>query len=174
MKTCLLALAFSLSALPAVAAVPLVNASCPRGITVHADAGGPVFINGRKAALKRFNSSYYEARSGGVTVSLVNNPDGTTDVSYTAKGGYNGRCATDAPRAVFVPAPRETYVPAPREAYVPAPRFVAVPVPMFVGHRNRNPEPDYVYEPQQAPSAGDDVCPVDVSQADRYKYPACN
>ena len=92
-------------------------------------------------------------------VSLINNPDGTTDVSYTAKGGYNGRCAADAPRAVFAPVPRETYVPAPREAYVPAPRFVPIPVPVFVGHRNQPPEPNHVYEPQQAQSAGDDVCP---------------
>jgi len=162
MKPYVLAFALSFCALPAMAGVPLLNASCARGISVHADAGGPVYINGRKAALKRFNSSYFEAKSGGITVSLVNNPDGSTDVSYTAKGGYNGRCAD----AVSV-APRTVYEPSPRTAPLP------LPVPVFLAHRARSPEPGYVYEPQ-APLPGADVCPVDVSQADRYKYPACN
>jgi len=76
-------------------AIPLLNAECPTGISVHADEGGPVYINGKEAALKRFNANYFEARDAGsgTTVSLTRRPDGTMDVSYTGKGGANGVCA---------------------------------------------------------------------------------
>lgn len=74
--------------------LPLLNASCPTGIDVHVDEGGPVYINGKEAVLKRSNDNYYEARdkATGVVVSLSRNPDGTFGVSYTGKGGANGIC----------------------------------------------------------------------------------
>ncbi len=72
--------------------IPLLNASCPTGIDVHADEGGPVYVNGKEASLKKFNDNYFEAKQGGVTISLTRRPDGTMDVSYTGAGGANGVC----------------------------------------------------------------------------------
>ena len=71
-----------LAASPAFAKIPLVNATCPGKIEVHADEGGPVYIN----------DNYYEAKGGGVTISLTIRPDGSPDVSYTGHGGANGVC----------------------------------------------------------------------------------
>jgi len=76
----------------AAAKIPLVNATCPMGIEVHAGAGGPVYINGKEGKLTVFNENYYEIKGGGVTISLSINPDGSPDVSYTGKGGANGIC----------------------------------------------------------------------------------
>ena len=39
----------------AQAGIPLVNATCPGNIEVHADKGGPIYINGKEGKLKRFN-----------------------------------------------------------------------------------------------------------------------
>ena len=72
--------------------VPLVNATCPGKIEVHADKGGRVYINGKEAKLKVFNENYYEAHGAGVTISLGINPDSSPSVSYTGKGGANGVC----------------------------------------------------------------------------------
>ncbi len=110
------------SASGARAAIPLVNATCGKGVEVHADQGGPVYINGKQAVLKRFNDNYYEAKSQDVTISLAINPDGTPNLSATWRGGKNGICT--------------------------------------------------VVDDTKSPKPGG--CPVDVSQADRYKYPACN
>ncbi|MHC2144633.1 hypothetical protein [Pseudomonas sp. 210_17 TE3656] len=74
------------------AGIPLVNATCPGSIEVHADEGGPVYINGKEAKLKKFNDNYFEAKGNGVTISLTIKPDGSADVSYTGKGGANGIC----------------------------------------------------------------------------------
>ncbi|TQD50988.1 hypothetical protein FKV25_02845 [Lysobacter aestuarii] len=72
----------------------MFNATCPGGIDVHADDGGPVFVNGNEAAYKSFSESYYEARddASGVTISVTTNTDGSLSVSYTGKGGANGTC----------------------------------------------------------------------------------
>lgn len=105
---------------PAAAKIPTLNATCPTGIEVHADEGGPIYINGQEAKLKVFNDNAYDASHGGVTISLTIAPDGTADVAYTGKGGANGICQVV-----------ET-------------------------------------------SSDGGGCPVDVSEADRYKYPACN
>ncbi|MBP1873935.1 hypothetical protein LPJGGPFB_02836 [Ensifer adhaerens] len=83
--------AFALAA-PAFAGIPLVNATCPGNIEVHADEGGPIYINGKEGKLKKFNDNYFEAKGAGVTISLSINPDGSPAVSYTGKGGANGIC----------------------------------------------------------------------------------
>lgn len=101
--------------------IPLLNATCPGNIEVHADQGGPVYINGKEAKLKKFNNKYYEAKGGHVTISLAINPDGSPSISYTGQGGANGVCSLAG---------------------------------------------------DSGGAAGE--CPPDVSQADRYKYPACN
>ncbi|QDY71740.1 hypothetical protein FPZ52_18470 (plasmid) [Qingshengfaniella alkalisoli] len=76
----------------ATGGLPMVSATCPMGIEVHADEGGPVYINGNEAALQKFSDSYYEASGGTTTVSLSINPDRTMSVSYTGAGGANGVC----------------------------------------------------------------------------------
>jgi hypothetical protein len=77
----------------AFAKIPLLNATCGQGVEVHADEGGPVYIDGKEAGLKVFNKNYCEARHGNVTISITIRPDGSPDVSATWKGGRNGVCA---------------------------------------------------------------------------------
>lgn len=74
------------------AGIPLVNATCPGNIEVHADEGGPIYINGKEGKLKKFNDNYFEAKGSGVTISLSINPDGSASVSYTGKSKANGIC----------------------------------------------------------------------------------
>lgn len=76
----------------AEAEIPLVNAECPDNIEVHAEEGGPIYVNGVKAKMQSFNENYYEARRGDVTVSLSITPDGLPSVSYTLRGGADGIC----------------------------------------------------------------------------------
>lgn len=78
--------------------VPMFNASCPGRLSVHADQGGPVYVNGHETSLKRFNDNYYEARdsSSGVTLSINRTPDGGVQLSYTGRGGANGICTVGA------------------------------------------------------------------------------
>jgi hypothetical protein len=83
----------ALTATVSVAAIPQLNYTCPGKIEVHADQGGPVYINGKEAKLKVFNKNYYEAKGSGVTISLSINPDGTPSVSYTGPGRNNGICS---------------------------------------------------------------------------------
>lgn len=80
----------------ASAAIPLLNYTCPGKLEVHADQGGPVYINGKEARLKRFNENFYEARGAGVTLSISINPDGTPEVSYTGANRANGICRQSA------------------------------------------------------------------------------
>jgi hypothetical protein len=77
---------------PAHAAIPFFNATCPTNIEVHADEGGPIYINGKEGKLKVFNANAYDATHDHVTISVTVNPDGTIMVSYTARGGANGIC----------------------------------------------------------------------------------
>jgi hypothetical protein len=89
----ILAAAASIGAIgSANAAVPFFNATCPTGIEVHADEGGPIFINGKEATLKVFNKNAYEAKHGHVTLDLTIAPDGTPSLTYTKDGGANGIC----------------------------------------------------------------------------------
>lgn len=85
----------STAATMASADVPFFNATCAGHIEVHADEGGPVYLNGSEAKLHRFNPNYYEATHGPTTVSISVNPDGSVGVSYTGKGG-NGICQVNA------------------------------------------------------------------------------
>ena len=115
-----LLLGFGLAVSPAWAALPLFNARCPGGLEVHADAGGPVYVNGREAQLRRVNDDYYEAgdRSSGVTLSIRRGAD-DVQVSYTGPGNASGVCQvagnTGAGRAA--PASR---APAPPPEAAPA------------------------------------------------------
>jgi len=93
-----IALAGALLALPASAAIQQFNGTCPGGVEVHADDGGPVYINGRETRLKRFSEDYYEASdNNGLTLSINRTPDGGTQMSYTGPGNRNGVCTIGAP-----------------------------------------------------------------------------
>jgi hypothetical protein len=92
MKQTMLGLVLASIAGVAMADVPSVNATCPGEIEVHADEGGPVYINGKEAKLKTLTDNSFEAKGAGVTVSLTVRPDGSADVSYTGKGGKHGIC----------------------------------------------------------------------------------
>ena len=83
----------AITATASLAAIPPFNYTCPGKIKVHADQGGPVYINGKKASLKVFNKNYYEAKGSGVTISIMINPDSTLNVSYTGPGRKNGVCS---------------------------------------------------------------------------------
>lgn len=82
----------ALFATSANAAVPFFNATCTGGIEVHADAGGPIYVNGKEAKLKTFNANYYEATYQRTTISVSVNPDGSPGVSYATRGRGNGIC----------------------------------------------------------------------------------
>ena len=112
----LLALATAAAATP----IPMFNATCGDSTDVHADEGGPVYINGHQAKLKKYNSKHYDAIHASVTVSFSINPDGSVMASYTGKHGANGICTV------------------------------------------------------QEDAAASGECPPDVSEANRYQYPACN
>lgn len=72
--------------------IPEINALCPGNIEVHADEGGPIYINGQEAKLKKFSDTSFEGKGSGVTVSIMVKPDGSPEVSYTGKGRANGVC----------------------------------------------------------------------------------
>lgn len=76
----------------ASAKIPRINATCPGRLSVHADEGGPVYINGKEAKLKTFSANFYEASQGRTKVSISINPDGSAAVSYTGPGRANGVC----------------------------------------------------------------------------------
>ncbi|UVL32704.1 hypothetical protein LOY43_17170 [Pseudomonas sp. B21-041] len=92
MKSLLLAAPLLLVSAIAHAGIPMLNATCPGKIEVHADEGGPIYINGKEGQLKKFDENYFEAKGAGVTISLSINPDGSPAVSYTGKNRANGIC----------------------------------------------------------------------------------
>jgi hypothetical protein len=75
------------------AEIPMLNYVCPGNFEVHADRGGPVYINGKQARLKKFNESYFEASRPGITVSLSINPDKSLSVSYAGTKRVHGICS---------------------------------------------------------------------------------
>ena len=76
----------------AQAGLPTLNYTCPGNIELHTDEGGPAYINGNQAKLKKINDSTFDVTGGGVTVSIGLNPDGSASVMYTGKHGANGIC----------------------------------------------------------------------------------
>lgn len=74
------------------AKIPFFNAECPGDISVHADEGGPVYLNGEEAEFTSFSQTYFEAKGAQTTVSVTTMPDGALDVSYAGPGRANGVC----------------------------------------------------------------------------------
>jgi hypothetical protein len=73
--------------------IPLFNAICGIGIEVHANEGGPVFIDGEETSLKKFNDNYFEASRDGTTISISFRPDGSLRLSFSGPNRANGICA---------------------------------------------------------------------------------
>ncbi len=82
----------AMASIASAAGIPQLNYTCGSGIEVHADQGGPVYIDGKEARLKKINDNYYEATHAGVTISIAFNPDGTLNMSYTGPNRANGIC----------------------------------------------------------------------------------
>ena len=57
-----LALAGIVIAVTAKEQVPFLDATCPVGIEVHADEGGPISVTGEEPKLVRVDDESYEAR----------------------------------------------------------------------------------------------------------------
>ena len=76
----------------AQAGIPFFNATCGAGVEVHADEGGPVYINGKEAKLKKFSAIAWEATHGHDAIDFSINPDGSVLATWTGKGGANGIC----------------------------------------------------------------------------------
>lgn len=92
MRVILLSSAIVLAAAAAAQAkVPFFNATCGGGIEVHADEGGPVYINGKEAKLKKVGDAY-QAKLGNDSIDFFTNPDGSVTASWTGKHGANGIC----------------------------------------------------------------------------------
>lgn len=72
--------------------IPLFNATCGGGIEVHANEGGPVFIDGEETSLKKFNENYFEATRDGTTIAISFNPDDSLSLSFTGPNRANGIC----------------------------------------------------------------------------------
>lgn len=91
----------------AYAGLSQLNATCPGGLEVHVDEGGPVYVNGKEAKLKRVNDNYFEAKDAksGAVISISKNADGSSDVSYTGKNRANGVCKVAADGSATSAAP---------------------------------------------------------------------
>jgi hypothetical protein len=75
------------------AGIPLLDVTCPGNLAVHADEGGPVFIDCKETRLKKVNDAYFEAEGAGVNLSIGIDPDGSATLSYTGTHGANGICS---------------------------------------------------------------------------------
>ena len=91
MRVFIISTAIVLAASTVEAKVPFFNATCGNGIEVHADEGGPVYINGKEAKLKMVGDAY-EAKLGNDSIDFFVNPDGSVTASWTGKHGANGIC----------------------------------------------------------------------------------
>ena len=76
----------------AMASIQTLNATCPGDIEFHADEGGPAYVNGNEADVAVSNENYYEAKGGGVTISVSSEAGANPTVSYSGPGGANGIC----------------------------------------------------------------------------------
>jgi len=72
--------------------IPMFNAVCGTEIEVHANEGGPVFIDGEETTLERFNENYFEASHGGTTISISFNPDDSLSLTFSGPNRANGVC----------------------------------------------------------------------------------
>jgi len=95
MKRILFIIAATLIATAAHARLPLMNATCPGGLSVHYDGKGHAYINGENAKFSPVGNSAYDIKHADTTVSIMMNPDNSIDVSYTGKDRAHGICQVE-------------------------------------------------------------------------------
>ena len=92
MKRFVIAIAATLVAGSASAAVPLFSAKCGQGITADSNAQGQVRVNGKIAKLINRPDGQITAQSGGVYVDITPRGSEPPLVTYTAKDKSTGTC----------------------------------------------------------------------------------
>ncbi len=92
MKRFVIAIAATLLAGPASAAVPLFAAKCGQGITADSNAKGQVRVNGKIAKLINRPDGQITAQSGGVYVDITPQGSQPPRITYTAKNKSTGTC----------------------------------------------------------------------------------
>ena len=94
MKTAYLvaALLVLASASAAVAKIPHLDAKCGDDITVHAEEGGPILIDGKDSKIKTIDDNNYEARDHKILITFVIGADGSPTLTYARKNGPSGDC----------------------------------------------------------------------------------
>jgi hypothetical protein len=76
--------------------IPFFTATCPGGIAVHAEEGGPVTVDGAEADVLSETKYGVEVRQGDVTVVMMIKPDGSLSVTVPQPDGGTGVCLIDA------------------------------------------------------------------------------
>jgi hypothetical protein len=94
MKTACLAAALVVcaSASSAFAKIPRLDAKCGDDITVHAEEGGPVLIDGKDSKIKTIDENHYEARDHKILITITIGADGSPALTYARKNGPSGGC----------------------------------------------------------------------------------
>lgn len=81
----------------AQARMPVLAATCPGNVKVDTNAKGEIFINGKKAKVKKGDANHYHATGKGITVWISWPENSAPDVSYTGKDkSNNGVCEITA------------------------------------------------------------------------------
>jgi hypothetical protein len=76
----------------AQAGIPLVNATCPGNIEVHADKGGPIYINGKEGKLEEVQRQLFRSQGQRCDDLAVDQPGRLCELSHTGKNRANGIC----------------------------------------------------------------------------------
>jgi hypothetical protein len=76
----------------AVAKIPRLDAKCGDDITVHAEEGGPILIDGKDSKIKTIDENNSEARDHKILITLVIGADGSPALTYARKNGPSGDC----------------------------------------------------------------------------------
>lgn len=76
--------------------IPMFNATCGESVDVHADEGGPIYIDGDPVTTKPIGDSSFEATHNGTTVSVEVFPDSSLEIRYADPEGNHGLCRTGA------------------------------------------------------------------------------
>ena len=92
MKRFVVAIAVTLVASTASAAVPLFAAKCGQGITADSNAQGQVRVNGKIAKLINRPDGQVTAQSGGVYVDITPQGNQPPRITYTGRDKSTGEC----------------------------------------------------------------------------------
>ena len=80
----------------AQARMPVLAATCAGNVKVDTNAKGEIYINGKKAKVKKGDKDHFHATGAGRTVWIAWPENRAPDMSYTRKGGDNGVCEITA------------------------------------------------------------------------------